>query len=68
MFLSSFTGRFVKILTIILMLFIVNAAAAQEIDLLIKNGHLIDPGNNIDEPMDIAIAGGKILKVAKGIP
>jgi len=65
---SSFTGRYVKSLTIILILFIVNSSAAQEIELLIKNGHVIDPGNNIDEPMDVAITGGKILKVAKGIP
>ncbi len=68
MFPTSFTGRCVKILLIILMLVIVNAAAAQEIDILIKNGHVIDPGNSIDEPMDVAITGGKILKVAKGIP
>lgn len=68
MILSTFTGRSVKFLTVILMMIIVNALAAQEIDLLIKNGHVIDPGNNIDEPMDVAITGGKILKVAKGIP
>jgi len=68
MILSSFTGRYVKLLTVMLMLIIVNALAAQEIDLLIKNGHVIDPGNNIDEPMDVAITGGKIMKVAKGIP
>lgn len=41
---------------------------AQEIDLLIKNGHVIDPKNKIDSPMDVAITGGKILKVAPGIP
>ncbi len=41
---------------------------AQDIDILIKGGHLIDAKNNIDEQMDIAIAGGKILKVAKEIP
>jgi len=41
---------------------------AQDIDILIKGGHVIDPKNNIDSKMDIAIAGGKILKVAKEIP
>ena len=41
---------------------------AQEIDILLKGGHVIDPKNNIDGKMDVAIAGGKILKVAKDIP
>jgi dihydroorotase len=40
----------------------------QEIDILIKGGHVIDPKNNIDSRMDVAITGGKILKVAKDIP
>ena len=35
---------------------------------LLKGGHLIDPKNNIDARMDVAIADGKILKVAKDIP
>ena len=41
---------------------------AQEIDILLKGGHVIDPKNNIDSRMDVAIANGKILKVAKDIP
>jgi len=41
---------------------------AQQIDLLIKNGHVIDPKNNVDSRMDVAIAGGKIFAVASGIP
>ena len=40
---------------------------AQEIDLLLKGGHVIDPKNNIDSRMDVAIAGGKILRVAPNI-
>jgi len=35
--------------------------------LLIKNGHVIDPGNKIDEIMDILAEDGKISKVARGI-
>ena len=35
--------------------------------LLIKNGHIIDPYNNIDEVCDIAVEGKTILKVEKGI-
>lgn len=38
-----------------------------EIDLLIKGGHLIDPKNNINEVMDIAIEDGKVYQVAKTI-
>ncbi len=41
---------------------------AQQYDLLIKNGRVIDPKNKIDTKMDIAIAEGKISKVAKDIP
>lgn len=35
--------------------------------LLIKNGHVVDPGNKIDEVMDILVEGEKISKVAKAI-
>lgn len=37
-------------------------------DLLLKGGHLIDPLNQINEPMDLAIRDGKVAAVAKGIP
>lgn len=33
-------------------------------DLLIKNGHLIDPKNKLDQKMDVAIKGDKIARVA----
>jgi dihydroorotase len=36
-------------------------------DLLLKNGHTIDPLNNIDSKMDVAIANGKIAAVAADI-
>ena len=35
--------------------------------LLIKNGHVIDPANKIDNSLDILIEDGKISEVAKGI-
>lgn len=47
--------------------FVVNANA-QEFDLLLKGGHVIDPKNNIDSKMDVAITKGKISKVAANIP
>lgn len=41
---------------------------AQKIDILLKGGHVIDPKNNIDGKMDVAIANGKIAQVASSIP
>ncbi|MES2872921.1 MAG: amidohydrolase/deacetylase family metallohydrolase [Bacteroidota bacterium] len=41
---------------------------AQQIDLLLKGGHVIDPKNNINSKMDVAILAGKIFKVASDIP
>jgi dihydroorotase len=55
-----FTGIF-------LLMLLPPAAVAQEIDLLVKNGHVIDPKNNINSRMDVAIAGGKVLEVAPNI-
>jgi dihydroorotase len=40
---------------------------AQPYTLLIKGGRLIDPKNNIDALMDVAIIDGKIAQVAKSI-
>ncbi|MGH9338870.1 MAG: amidohydrolase/deacetylase family metallohydrolase [Acidobacteriota bacterium] len=41
---------------------------AQPYDLLIKGGHVIDPRNSIDSPMDVAISGGRIARVDLNIP
>lgn len=41
---------------------------AQEYDLLLKGGRVIDAANNIDAEMDVAIKAGKIAKVIKSIP
>ncbi len=38
-----------------------------EFDLLIKGGHVIDPRNNVNAVMDVAVAGGKIALVAGNI-
>ncbi len=42
-------------------------SAACPFDLVIKNGHVIDPANARDGRMDVAIAGGKIARVAATI-
>jgi dihydroorotase len=43
-------------------------AQAQQYDLLIQGGHVIDPKNKVDAVADVAIAGGKIALVAPSIP
>ena len=42
-------------------------AGAQSYNIVIKGGHIIDPKNNIDDIMDIAIKDGKIAQVSKNI-
>ena len=60
-FFRKFYGSF-----IVMMIFL-SSAIAQEYDILIKNGHVIDSKNNIDDLRDVAITGGKIAKVASKI-
>src|SRR5215472_12129798 len=43
-------------------------AAQPTYDLLLKGGHLIDPKNNINRVMDVAVSDGKIARVAASIP
>ncbi len=44
------------------------AVHAAEWDLLIQGGRVIDPKNGIDAPRDVAIAKGKIARVAEHLP
>lgn len=41
---------------------------AQQLDLLLKGGHLIDPKNKIDTRMDVGVIDGKVAQVAADIP
>jgi dihydroorotase len=45
-----------------------SALAAQQYDLLLDGGHLIDPKNNINAPRDVAIRAGRVAAVAADIP
>ena len=45
-----------------------NMVKAQDIDILLKGGHVMDAKNRIDRKMDVAIKGGKIFRVATDIP
>ena len=55
-------------LLVALFLYAGNSSLAQEYDLLIKNAHLIDPKNSIDQKMDVAISDGVIAEVSPQIP
>lgn len=45
------------------------ASSAQQIyDLLIKGGHVIDPGSQRDGRLDVAIVGNRIARIAAGLP
>lgn len=46
----------------------VGTLQAQQIDILLKGGHVIDPKNKIDSKMDVAITENKIVQVAPDIP
>ncbi|MEJ7682388.1 MAG: hypothetical protein WKG06_31960 [Segetibacter sp.] len=59
-----------KVLILILIICLVSAHTilAQQIDILLKGGHVIDPKNKINSQMDVAIVNGKISAVAPNIP
>ncbi len=60
--------KYVRLILIFTLLVQSLAADAQELDILLKGGHVIDPKNNIDAVMDIGITDGKIAQVASKIP
>ncbi len=45
----------------------ISVTYAQKYSIVIKDGHVIDPKNNINSLMDVAIQDGKIALVAKNI-
>jgi len=46
----------------------VQLSAQTRYDLLLKGGRVLDPANNIDQVMDVAVSGGRIARMAKEIP
>ena len=58
---------FRQLLFSILLLLTSASLQAQQIDMLLKGGHVIDPKNGINGIMDVAIDEGKILQVAANI-
>lgn len=41
---------------------------AQQYDLLLRGGHVIDPGGGVDRLADVAVSGGRIAAVGENIP
>lgn len=66
--LYAYSTRYKYLILLIACLWSFSTAHAQQIDILLKGGHVIDPKNKIDEQMDVAIIKGKIAQVAKDIP
>ncbi len=61
-------SRIKNMAKVMVMLLAILPIAAQDYDLLIKNGHVIDVKNGVDQIMDVAILEGKIAKVDAQIP
>ncbi|MFC1528823.1 amidohydrolase family protein [Candidatus Latescibacterota bacterium] len=53
--------------TILLNSFFGSFAFSQRYDILLNDGHVIDPANNINDVMDIAVKDGKIARIEKNI-
>ncbi len=53
-----------------ILLFLALPLVAQEgvYDLLLKSGHVLDPANQRNERLDIAIVGSRIVKIGKDLP
>ena len=58
----------IKVFWIVAFLAASLSIGAQDYDLLIKGGHLIDAKNELNQAMDVAILDGKIAEVAASIP
>lgn len=56
-----------KCIQVLVLLLFVSKIFGQEYDVIIKGGMVIDPKNNINATMDVAIADGKIAAVAASI-
>jgi dihydroorotase len=56
-----------KIILFLFSFFILIQLTAQDYTIVIKGGHVIDPKNNINEVMDVAIKDDKVVSVKKNI-
>ncbi len=59
--------RNLSILGAMLLVLITGPVLAQDYDIVIKGGHVIDAKNGIDKEMDVAVKDGKVAEVATNI-
>jgi len=59
--------QFLFLLSILLNLSAFAQQSSKVYGIIIKGGHLIDPKNNIDEVLDVALNDGKVALIAKSI-
>ncbi len=65
---KNITGHILALIFSVSAFFLsIGTSQAQEFDILLKGGHVIDPANNINSLMDVAIKDGRILRVATDI-
>ncbi len=65
---ANYVSRASRFFLLIFLLMISQfVTVAQVYDLVLKGGHIIDPKNNIDGLMDVAVSNGKIAKLSKNI-
>ncbi len=56
-----------KTVILLLLFFPLQLVFSQQVDILIKGGHVIDPKNGINDYLDVAVSHGRIVRVAKHI-
>ena len=59
-------GWLLRLITV--MAFCAATALAQQYDLLLRGGQVIDPGNGVNAPLDVAVVGDRIAAVEANIP
>jgi dihydroorotase len=64
---NRFAGQSLSRAFVIILFLLSHVCVGQEYAIVIKEGHVIDPKNNINTIMDVAIQNGKIVKVEKNI-
>src|SRR5262245_63994360 len=56
-----------RLLTALLLAAVASGASAQQYDLVLRGGHVIDPRNNVSAVRDVGIRDGRIAAVAASI-
>lgn len=59
--------RFLPFLLLLSTLLFTTPVTAQQMDVLLKGGHVMDPKNGIDDEMDVGITDGKISHIAANL-